>query len=76
MTEKEVEELVRGEVETATRPKVYNTPQECPQWARRAVDWAVEQGYIKGDEQGRLGLDNTKLWAIQVTYNIMERREN
>lgn len=73
MTKEEVERLVRGEVESATRPVVYNAPEDCPQWARPAVDWAVAQGYIKGDEEGRLGLDNTKLWAIQVTYNIMER---
>ncbi len=54
-------------------PKVYNTVTECPQWAKPAVQWAVDSGYIQGDERGRLGLDGTKLWALQVMYNIVGR---
>ncbi len=53
--------------------EVYNTVAECPQWARKAVQWAVTSGYIRGDGQGLLGLDATKLWALQVMYNIMGR---
>ncbi len=50
-------------------PEVYNTVAECPQWAQPAVAWAVSSGLIRGDEVGRLGLDSTKLWTIQVEYN-------
>lgn len=73
MTKEEVRRMVAETVADAIQPKVYNTVDECPEWARKAVSWAVERGCIQGDEHGRLGLDNTKLWAIQVTYNIMER---
>ncbi len=65
-------EGVRREVAAAmeaNRAQVYNAVGECPAWARTAVAWAVESGYIQGDEAGRLGLDSTKLWALQVMYN-------
>ncbi len=52
---------------------VYNTVAECPVWAQAAVRWAADSKYIQGDEHGRLGLDNTKLWALQVMYNILGR---
>lgn len=74
MSEKEIRELVADTVRQALEPKVYDTVEACPQWARAAVAWAAERGYIKGDEHGRLGLDNTKVWALQVAYNVMERR--
>lgn len=73
MTREEVAQLVENTVAESLRAQVYNTVEECPEWSRRAVAWAVEQGYIQGDGHGRLGLSNTKVWAIQVTYNIMER---
>ncbi len=56
-------------------PREYNTPEECPAWSREAVRWAVESGYIRGDEAGRLRLDDNKVWALQVTYNIMAKGE-
>ncbi len=56
-----------------TPPTVYNTVAECPQWAQKAVRWAVDSKYIQGDEHGQLGLDATKLWALQVMYNIVGR---
>lgn len=65
-------EGVRREVAMAmeaNQPKVYNAVSECPEWARMAADWAVKSGYIQGDGTGKLGLDNTKLWALQVMYN-------
>ena len=56
----------------ANRAQVYNAVGECPAWARTAVAWAVESGYIRGDEAGRLGLDSTRLWALQVMYNAAQ----
>ncbi len=67
-----LQEGVRKEVALVmdeAKAQVYNTVDECPAWARKAVAWAVESGYIQGDESGRLGLDSTKLWALQVMYN-------
>lgn len=79
MTKDEVKALVASEVATAVeaalngaKGKVYNTVGDCPAWSVRAVQWAVDSGYIKGDERGRLGLDDTKVWALQVTYNVLE----
>lgn len=79
MTSEEVKALVAQEVAQAVKVAlgnvkggVYNTVGECPAWSGRAVQWAVDSGYIKGDEQGRLGLDDTKVWALQVTYNALK----
>lgn len=78
-TAKTAEVLLEGvhrEVErvmTESAPKVYNTVEECPEWVMEAVRWAVDSGYIQGDEHGRLGLDNTRLWALQVMYNTFRK---
>lgn len=52
---------------------VYNTVDECPAWYRDAVKWAVDSGRIVGDEAGRLQLDDTKCWALQVEYNAVTK---
>lgn len=77
MSKDEVKALVAQEVAAAVKTamgnakgKVYNTVGECPAWGREAVQWAVDSGAIKGDQHGKLGLDDTKVWAIQVAYNI------
>lgn len=49
--------------------KIYNTVEECPEWAKKAVQWAVDTGYIHGDENGALRLDAFKIWSLQVDYN-------
>lgn len=43
-----------------------------PQWAKDAVKWCREIGIIQGDENGKLGLDNTKLWTCVVLYRLSE----
>lgn len=68
MTETEVKNIVNKAIDDA-KPKTYNTVNECPEWSRDAVEWAVDSGAIKGDEAGRLHLNDTKCWAIQVFYN-------
>lgn len=55
--------------------KVYDTVEACPAWSQKAVRWAVDSGYIQGDQAGRLNLDDNKVWALQVTYNVMRKRE-
>lgn len=49
--------------------KLYQTIEECPQWAQEAVKWAVEAGYIEGDQSGALQLNAFKIWVLQVEYN-------
>lgn len=82
MTVEEVKKIAEGAATTAAakavaeamaKDRVYNTVAQCPQWSQTAVAWAVKAGYIKGDEQGMLRLDDSKVWALQVTYNIMEK---
>lgn len=53
----------------------YNTVEECPAWSREAVAWAVERGYIQGDGAGRLGLDDQKIWVLQVAFNINNKED-
>lgn len=79
MTREEVKALVADQVAAAvkaamdnTKGRVYNTVDECPAWSRQAAQWAVDSGYIQGDENGRLGLDDGKVWALQVTYNVLK----
>lgn len=78
MTKDEVIELVNSAVQEALErseePKTYDTVDACPEWARQAVSWAVGNGYIKGDEHGRLRLDDHKIWAIQKDYNMMTKK--
>lgn len=49
--------------------KLYQTVEECPKWAQEAVKWAVEIGYIEGDQNGALQLNAFKVWVLQVEYN-------
>ena len=45
---------------------IYNTEKECPVWAQNYIKKAIELGWIKGDEKGRLNLDDTKIWVLVV----------
>lgn len=56
-TEKEV-------VTVSEAPKPDNTPSP---WAKDAVEWAVENGIIRGDENGNLGLHEPVTVEKQLT---------
>lgn len=57
-------------VEDAANPMVYNyIDGNLPDWARDAVCWAVEKGFVKGDGNG-LALTEDKLWQLTVMYRI------
>ena len=58
---REVEAEMSGE-------KIYNCLQEMPEWARPAIAKLMELGYLAGDEQGRLGLDEMALKVFVVNY--------
>lgn len=49
--------------------RIYNTVEECPEWSREAVAWAVDNGYIEGDGTGKLQLNAFKVWVLQVEFN-------
>ncbi len=59
--------LVKVETE---EDKMYNTLEECPIWAKEYVKKAINKGYIKGDGNGNLCLDDTKIWCLTVMLRI------
>ena len=48
----------------------YDTLNQCPQWARPYVKKALDNSYIKGDEQGRLRLTDDRIWTLVVSLRI------
>jgi len=50
--------------------KVYNSVNDCPDWAKPYVQTAVNNGYIKGDGNGNINLDDTKIWCLAVMLRI------
>lgn len=50
--------------------KVYNTVEECPLWAQQYVKTAIDNGYIKGDGNASLALDDTRIWCLVVMLRI------
>ena len=49
---------------------MYKTVNECPAWARKYVQKAVDKGYIKGNDEGSLNLDDNKIWCLVVMMRI------
>lgn len=48
----------------------YDIVNVCPEWSRAYVQKAVDMGYIKGDEQGRLRLTDDRIWSLVVSMRI------
>ncbi len=48
----------------------YDWTLACPEWSRPYVQKALDMGYIKGDEQGRLRLTDDKIWTLVVCMRI------
>ena len=63
----EMKTLKRREVNAM---QYYDTIDACPSWARPYVQKAIDKGYIKGDEQGRLGLTDDRIWSLVVSMRI------
>ena len=59
--------LKKRDVETM---KYYDTVEACPSWARPYVQKAIENGYIKGDDQSRLRLTDDRIWSLVVSMRI------
>jgi hypothetical protein len=59
--------LKKRDVETMN---YYDTVEACPSWARLYVQKAIENGYIKGDDQSRLRLTDDRIWSLVVSMRI------
>ena len=62
-------EELKGMIE-ALKPKYYDWTTACPEWSIPYVQKALDMGYIKGDEQGRLRLTDDKIWSLVVMLRI------
>ena len=49
---------------------MYKTVDQCPDWAKKYVKKAVDEGYVKGNDKGNLELDDTKIWCLVVMMRI------
>ena len=57
-------------LEKLTNPMIYNyIDDNMPYWAHDAVKWAVDNGILKGDENG-LSLDDKDLRYITMMYRL------
>jgi len=48
----------------------YDTLDDCPAWSRPYVQKALDNKYIFGDEQGRLRLNDDRIWSLVVSMRI------
>ena len=48
----------------------YDTVDACPSWSRPYVQKAIDNGYIKGDDQGKLRLTDDRIWSLVVSMRI------
>lgn len=55
--------------------KMYNKIEDCPFWAQPYVKLAVDKGYIKGGTDGKLNLDDTKIWCLVVMLRVSDIME-
>ena len=60
---KEEIEKLKEEIKTL-QPVYYDWTEACPKWSIPYVQKALDMGFIKGDEQGRLRLTDTKIYAL------------
>lgn len=48
----------------------YDWTLACPEWSIPYVQKALDMGYIKGDDQGRLRLTDDRIWTLVVCMRI------
>lgn len=49
---------------------MYKTVDQCPAWAKKYVQKAVDEGYVKGNDKGSLELDDTRIWCLVVMMRM------
>lgn len=53
---------------------IYNyIDKNMPEWAKEPVKWCVDNGIIKGTGDGKLNLDDDKLWVCTVIYRLSKK---
>lgn len=62
----EYEELKKRVEILEERNIIYNWTEACPQWAQPYVQKALDLGWIKGDENGFLGLTDDTIKCIVI----------
>lgn len=76
---KEEEDVTKEEVRKMieeSKPRVYKTVDEVPEWYRTAVEWAVATGVKTGDQNGSLNLTDDTLMSLQMLYNYAIGTQN
>ena len=48
----------------------YDWTEACPEWSIPYVQKALDMGFIKGDEMGRLRLTDDRMWCLVVSMRI------
>ena len=66
----ETVKVLATELHDLKHPMIYNyIDNNMPEWARKAVSWAVENGILNGDENG-LNLDDKDIRYITMMYRM------
>lgn len=65
MTEAQTRKIAQEEIKKANA-KVYNRVQDCPAWAQNTVQRLVNKGFLRGDENGRLGLTEDLMRVLVI----------
>lgn len=69
MTKEDVQKIVKEEVKKAVaelKPIIYKTVDDIPDWGIDTVDKLVNQGKLRGDQDGNLNLSNDLLRALVI----------
>jgi N-acetylmuramoyl-L-alanine amidase CwlA len=67
MTEQQTRNIVKQEISKAeSAKKVYNSVAECPAWAKDTVQKLVNNGFLQGDDQGKLALTTDLLRLLVI----------
>jgi len=62
-------DLVRMLVINANQNRVFNTVDEMPDWAKGPIQKLLDRGFIKGDENGKLGLSRDLVRLLVINDN-------
>ena len=61
-----LEEMNKLKKRGETMEKTYNKVNDCPDWSRATVQKLIGKGYLKGDENGNLGLNDTMIKILVI----------
>lgn len=67
MTEEQTRSIAKQEIANAEKAKkVYNSVAECPAWAKDTVRKLVNNGFLHGDDKGKLALSTDLLRLLVI----------